>query len=37
MGRLPKMHFPKFEGENPKLWQSRCESYFNMYEVDHNI
>jgi hypothetical protein len=31
------MHFPKFEGENPKLWQSRCKSYFDMYELDHSI
>jgi hypothetical protein len=21
MGKLPKMNFPKFEGDNPKLWQ----------------
>jgi hypothetical protein len=31
------MHFPKFEGENPKLWQSRCENYFDMYYVDPHI
>jgi hypothetical protein len=35
--KLPKMNFPKFEGENPKLWQSRCESYFDMYDVDYSI
>jgi hypothetical protein len=32
-GRLPKLHFPKFEHENPKLWISRCENYFAMYSV----
>ena len=32
-GRLPKLPFPKFEGENPKLWQFRVESYFNMHGV----
>jgi hypothetical protein len=34
LGRLPKMHFPKFDGDHPKLWQSRCENYFEMYSVD---
>ena len=36
-GRLPKLPFPKFEGENPKLWQSRVESYFNMHGVDKSF
>jgi hypothetical protein len=31
------MIFSKFEGENPRLWQSRCESYFDMYNVDEYI
>jgi hypothetical protein len=35
LGNLPKLHFPSFDGENPKLWQSRCEAYFCMYEVDY--
>jgi hypothetical protein len=30
----PKIPFPKFDGENPKLWQSRCENYFDMSSVD---
>lgn len=25
LGNLPKLNFPTFDGENPKLWQSRCE------------
>jgi hypothetical protein len=33
-GKLLKMNFPKFEGENPSLWKSRCENYFEMYLVD---
>jgi hypothetical protein len=37
LGKLPKMNFPKFENENPKLWQSCCETYFEMYGVDPNI
>jgi hypothetical protein len=32
-GRLPKLSFPKFESENPKLWISRRENYFDMYSV----
>jgi hypothetical protein len=33
-GHWPKFPLPKFEGENPKLWQSRCENYFDMCGVD---
>lgn len=29
----PKMDFPKFDGENPKLWQQDCETYFELYHV----
>lgn len=29
----PKMDFPKFDGENPKLWQQECETYFELYQV----
>jgi len=32
-GRLPKIPFPTFEGGHPKLWLSRCETYFGMYSV----
>jgi hypothetical protein len=35
--KLPKINFSKFEGEPPKLWQSICESYFDMYEVDSSF
>ena len=34
LGKLPKLHFHRFDGENPKLWISRCEDYFEMYSVD---
>ena len=37
MGRVPKHPFPKFTGANPKLWQSRIESYFDMYGVDRSM
>jgi hypothetical protein len=32
-GKLPKLNFPVFDGESPKFWISRCEDYFEMYDV----
>jgi hypothetical protein len=37
LGKLPKVNFPRFEGENLKLWQSRCGNYFEMYTVDPSV
>jgi hypothetical protein len=37
LGKLPKMNFPTFNGEHPKLWQSHCETYFDMYGVDQSV
>jgi hypothetical protein len=37
IGKMPKMNFPKFEGDNPKLWKSRCENYFEMYDADASV
>jgi hypothetical protein len=31
LGHLPKLNFPPFDGDNPKLWQARCVDYFYMY------
>jgi len=28
------MDFPVFDGEDPKLWLSRCDDYFDMYSVE---
>jgi hypothetical protein len=33
-GKLPKLNFPTFTGDNPRLWLSRCENYFDMYNVE---
>ncbi|CAO2146347.1 unnamed protein product [Urochloa humidicola] len=30
---MPKMDFPKFSGENPRLWADQCEMYFEIYSV----
>jgi hypothetical protein len=34
LGKLPMMNFPKFGGDNHKLWKTHCEDYFEMYDVD---
>jgi hypothetical protein len=36
-GRLPKLNFLQFDGDNPKLWQSHCENYFDMYAVEQSL
>jgi hypothetical protein len=37
LGKLPKLNFPTFDGDNPKLWLSRCEDYFDMYRVEPSM
>lgn len=32
-GSIPKMDFPKFNGDNPRLWMDQCEEYFEIYGV----
>lgn len=32
--KLPFVDFPHFNGENPKLWQIRCEDYFHMFDTE---
>jgi hypothetical protein len=36
-GRLPKLQFPVFSGDDPQLWRSCCEIYFDMYEVEYSL
>jgi hypothetical protein len=33
---IPAMGFPRFDGENPRLWRTMCEQYFHMYSVDRS-
>lgn len=35
--RMPKVDFPKFDGEHPKIWKEKCEKYFAMYNVPPRI
>lgn len=30
---MPKLEFPKFDGENPRLWRDRCVMFFEVYGV----
>jgi hypothetical protein len=36
-GWLPKLQFPVFNGEDPQLWRSRCETYFDIYGVETSL
>jgi hypothetical protein len=30
---MPKMIFPKFTGQNPRIWKDECEDYFTLLEI----
>jgi hypothetical protein len=34
---LPKLDFPKFNGDNPKIWAKKCEVYFNVFSVPESL
>lgn len=34
---LPPVNFPVFDGSNPKLWKSRCETFFEFYDVPREM
>ncbi|KAK1627814.1 hypothetical protein QYE76_002129 [Lolium multiflorum] len=36
-GRVPRVDFPKFDGENPQLWQIRCEDYFELFDTSSHL
>jgi hypothetical protein len=36
-GHLPKLHFPSFDGEHPKLCIRWAHSYFDMYSVEPHL
>ncbi|RLN34410.1 uncharacterized protein C2845_PM03G18270 [Panicum miliaceum] len=35
--KSPKIDFPKFNGEHPKIWKENCEKYFAMYSVPTHL
>jgi hypothetical protein len=34
---LPKMQFPTFDGNNPKIWIDNCINYFTIYKVEGDL
>ncbi|XP_026399008.1 uncharacterized protein LOC113294848 [Papaver somniferum] len=34
--RMPKVDFPRFDGDNPKSWLQKCEYYFQMHDLPDN-
>jgi hypothetical protein len=30
---LPKLSFPKFNGENPRIWVDKCHDYFRIFNI----
>jgi hypothetical protein len=36
-GQLPKVSFPRFDGEQPRHWKARTEKYFKMYFVEQSL
>jgi len=30
---MPKMDFPDFYGNDPKVWLDDCKDYFDMYNI----
>lgn len=34
LGRLPKLHFPKFDGDHTQFWITCASNYFEMYAVE---
>jgi hypothetical protein len=35
-GKLPKLPFPVFDGDNPRHWIRRVEDYFDLYGVEQH-
>lgn len=34
---MPKIHFPKFDGTNPKIWFDNCVNYFTIYSIPEEL
>lgn len=30
---MPKMEFPRFEGECVRIWLDNCQAYFQLYQI----
>jgi hypothetical protein len=34
---LPKLDFPKFSGDNPKIWRKQYEIYFDVFSIPESL
>lgn len=34
---LPNVNFPQFDGHHPKMWKTKCESYFEVFAVPREV
>ncbi|WVZ52496.1 hypothetical protein U9M48_003550 [Paspalum notatum var. saurae] len=34
---LPKLHFPSFDGTNPKIWKEKCLDYFKIFNITEQM
>ena len=34
---LPKLQFPLFTGENPKIWRDKCVDYFRISNIEESM
>jgi hypothetical protein len=34
---MPKLHFPNFSGDDPRLWNGHCEIYFEVYAISDTL
>lgn len=34
---VPKMAFPKFEGDNPCIWKDKCQDYFKLFDLPESL
>jgi hypothetical protein len=34
---LPKLDLPKFQGDNPKIWKKKCETYCEVFSVPAHL
>ena len=34
---LPKLHFPSFDGDNPRLWRDHCDMLFEVFSVNPSL
>jgi hypothetical protein len=35
--RMPRIDFPRFDGEHPRVWKDKCEKYFRMCVVPPDL